>query len=76
MGPRISWVIAGGESGHRARPSHIDWFRSLRDQCEGAGVPFLLKQWGEHGPSMVRVGKKAAGRMLDGRTWDEFPETT
>lgn len=44
---RIQWVIAGGESGPRARPSHPDWFRSLRDQCARVGVPFHFKQWGE-----------------------------
>lgn len=44
---RIDWVICGGESGPRARPMHPDWPRSLRDQCAGAGVPFLFKQWGE-----------------------------
>lgn len=44
---RIDWVIAGGESGKDARPSHPDWFRSLRDQCASAGVPFFFKQWGE-----------------------------
>lgn len=49
--PIISWVIAGGESGPQARPSHPDWFRSLRDQSAAAGVPFLFKQWGEFGPS-------------------------
>ncbi|WP_425065079.1 phage Gp37/Gp68 family protein [Reyranella sp.] len=48
--PRIDWVIAGGESGTRARPAHPDWFRSLRDQCAAAGVPFFFKQWGEWGP--------------------------
>lgn len=42
----IDWVIAGGESGQHARPSHPDWFRSLRDQCASAGVPFFFKQWG------------------------------
>lgn len=46
----IDWVIAGGESGPQARPSHPDWFRSLRDQCAAAGVPFLFKQWGEWAP--------------------------
>lgn len=46
----IDWIIAGGESGHHARPSHPDWFRSLRDQCKAAGVPFLFKQWGEWVP--------------------------
>lgn len=47
---RLDWVIAGGESGPHARPSHPDWFRSLRDQCAAAGVPYLLKQWGEWMP--------------------------
>jgi len=47
--PSINWVIAGGESGAHARPSHPDWFRSLREQCAAAGVPFLFKQWGEWG---------------------------
>ena len=46
----LQWVIAGGESGHGARPTHPDWFRAVRDQCEGAGVPFLLKQWGAWAP--------------------------
>lgn len=115
--PALDWVIVGGESGPGARPMHPDWARSLRDQCEAAGVPFLFKQWGEWGepdsiertgiahhgwfeqdrrdggvprhewpglmqngvelaslrPEVFRVGKKAAGRLLDGRTWDGFP---
>lgn len=114
---KVHWVICGGESGPGARPMHPDWARSLRDQCEAAGVPFLFKQWGEWGepdsiertgiahhgwfeqdrrdggvprhewpgpmqnsvelaslrPEVFRVGKKAAGRLLDGRTWDGFP---
>lgn len=45
---RIDWVIVGGESGPGARPMHPGWARSIRDQCEAAGVPFLFKQWGEH----------------------------
>jgi len=43
----IDWIIAGGESGPGARPAHPDWFRSVRDQCKAAGVPFFFKQWGE-----------------------------
>lgn len=43
---RVHWVIAGGESGPNARPAHPDWFRSLRDQCAAAGVPFFMKQMG------------------------------
>ncbi len=69
----IDWVICGGESGPGARPMHPDWVRSIRDQCVAAGVPFLFKQWGEHNEHGVKVGKKAAGRVLDGRVWDEYP---
>jgi len=109
----VSWVICGGESGPGARPMHPDWSRSLRDQCQAAGVAFFFKQWGEYKPltwkeafegtrpaltigadgssvytqvghlagfrtpdevCMERVGKHAAGRMLDGREWNEFPK--
>lgn len=69
----IDWVIAGGESGPNARPMHPDWVRSIRDVCLDSGVPFLFKQWGEFDASGDRVGKKAAGRILDGRTWDQVP---
>jgi protein gp37 len=85
--PSIDWIICGGESGPHARPMHPDWVRSLRDQCAVAGVPFLFKQWGEWAPNyltengeriestmwMDRMGKKAAGRQLDGREHSEFP---
>ena len=50
MGKGIDWVIAGGESGHHARPMHPDWARVIRDQCQAAGVPFFFKQWGEWRP--------------------------
>lgn len=91
----LGWVVAGGESGPHARPTHPDWLRSLRDQCKAAGVPFLFKQWGEWAPrhdlqaadlagkewhtfdpdtSVCRVGKKAAGRLLDGVLHDEYPD--
>jgi protein gp37 len=94
----IDWVIAGGESGPRARAADPDWFRYIRDRCVSENVAFHFKQWGEWAPgaevlsalntdevfvglplehglrtTMRRVGKKAAGRELDGRTWDEFP---
>lgn len=117
---RLDWVVAGGESGRNARPMHPDWARSLRDQCAVAGIPFLLKQWGEWVPwqpdaapcwksqdgriedrhtlfpadvdadprwddglpyvaggeshaTFQRVGKRAAGRRLDGQVHDGFP---
>lgn len=130
--PNIKWLIAGGESGRNAKPMHPDWARSLRDQCQAAGVPFFFKQWGEFGSGSINlmngepcfryfsskeqwinkasswvnggicvdqagkicrvgsdfeqanypvtimheIGKKAAGRLLDGREWNEFPEVT
>lgn len=112
----IQWLICGGESGPNARPSHPDWFRSLRDQCREADVPFLFKQWGEwvpnphslaryhsaleneqarpqvqfvgsdgatswatrtsmpHACPVAKVGKHAAGRLLDDVEHNEFPE--
>lgn len=69
----IDWVIAGGESGPKARPMHPDWVRSIRDVCLDSGVPFLFKQWGEFDEHGERVGKKVAGRILDGTTWDQVP---
>ena len=111
----IVWTIVGGESGPHARPMHPDWARSLRDQCQAAGVPFFFKQWGQWGPinhsdaadeagwqgrgtwmilakdggfdipdhrwpdeeagecAVIRVGKKSAGRLLDGREHNDLP---
>ena len=63
----IHWVIVGGESGVGARPIEPRWVLSIRDQCEQAKVPFFFKQWGG-------VRKKRAGRELDGRTYDAFPD--
>jgi protein gp37 len=125
--PGVDWVIVGGESGPDSRFMHPDWARSIRNQCNAAGVPFFFKQWGEYAyadfalvedrdhihtvdrdgqgwalsvrdgklswlgpkdsmwtldqpacpvPGLVewrRAGKKAAGRLLDGREWNEMP---
>ena len=118
----INWVICGGESGQGARPMHPEWARSLRDQCQAAGVPYFFKQWGEwadmshsqivaSGPAvsangnvhdwmrqsvtfadntertidahswtphatnlMYKVGKQAAGNLLDGVEYQQFPD--
>lgn len=103
----IDWIVVGGESGPKARPMHPDWVRDIRDRCVQAGIPFLLKQWGEWlpesqrpaspppvsawqsrrwvdsagndryttgGAAVRRVGKKAAGRELDGQVWDQMPK--
>jgi protein gp37 len=71
---RIDWVIAGGESGPKARVADPAWFRQLRDQCAEAGVPFLFKQWGNWTDDMQHVrDKKAAGRALDGIHHDGYP---
>jgi len=83
----LDWVICGGESGPGARPMHPEWVRGLRYQCQSASVPFFFKQWGEWGFAKPgekyydwrddigfrKIGKQKAGRILDGRTWDEFP---
>lgn len=93
---RLDWVITGGESGPKARPTHPEWVRSLRDQCVIPGVPFFFKQWGEwlpHGQTQyegshfsekghrfdaenlaTRIGKRAAGRALDGEYFEQFPD--
>lgn len=118
-GRGIDWVIAGGESGPKARPMYPDWARSLRDQCAAANVPFMFKQWGEWAPGenverqsgvvataileddeenvewffsrenlsrcdghrddepdLYRVGKQAAGRLLDGAEHNALPGVT
>lgn len=62
----IDWVIAGGESGPKSRPVDPAWVTSIRDQCLEANVPFFFKQWGGR-------NKKKAGRLLEGRTWDQMP---
>ncbi len=62
----IDWVIVGGESGPKSRSIEATWVRSIRDRCMEESVPFFFKQWGG-------VNKKASGRSLDGRTWDQFP---
>jgi protein gp37 len=90
----IDWVIAGGESGHHARPTDPEWARALRDECRSRGIAFHFKQWGHWAPeiphgttprqrlelaspqgirTLYGLGKSAAGRMLDGQTWDQFP---
>lgn len=69
----IDWVIVGGESGHGARPMQPAWARDIREQCAQASVAYFFKQWGAHDESGRRVGKKRAGRVLDGRTWGALP---
>lgn len=70
----IHWVIVGGESGPKARPMRIEWVESIREQCDEQGVQFFFKQWGGWGADGKRRSKKANGRLLDGRTWDDMPE--
>ena len=64
----IDWVIVGGESGPGARPMAEGWVAEIRDKCVDAGVAFFFKQWGGR-------NKKAAGCLLDGRVWNEYPDT-
>ena len=69
----IDWVIAGGESGPGARPMNPEWLCGVRDQCMEARVPFFFKQWGAHDGLGRRLGKKKAGRLLEGREWNGMP---
>lgn len=62
----IDWIIVGGESGPGFRPVTPEWVRALRDRAGQAGTAFFFKQWGGLRP-------KSGGRLLDGRTWDEYP---
>lgn len=62
----IDWVIVGGESGHGARAMREEWVQSLLNQCKEQNVSFFFKQWGGR-------NKKASGRLLNGRTYDELP---
>jgi protein gp37 len=62
----IDWVIAGGESGPKARPMKTEWVIDIKDQCKDADVAFFFKQWGGK-------NKKKAGRLLEDRTYDEMP---
>ena len=83
---QLDWVVAGGESGPGARPMAVQWARALRDQCVAAGVPYFFKQWGEWAPHsatdrdepdplepVFKVGKRHAGRRLDGVLHDGTP---
>lgn len=63
----ISWIVMGAETGPRRRPCELDWFRSARDQCVAAGVPFFLKAMEVNG-TLVKMPE------LDGRVWDQMPE--
>ncbi|OHB63106.1 MAG: hypothetical protein A2Y76_04905 [Planctomycetes bacterium RBG_13_60_9] len=62
----IDWAIVGGESGPGARPMRHDWVADIRDRCLAENIPFFFKQWGG-------LNKKANGRLLVDRTWDEIP---
>ncbi len=62
----INWLIVGGESGTRPRPMREDWVFDIQRQCEEQDVKFFFKQWGGR-------NKKAAGRLLNGRTYDDMP---
>jgi protein gp37 len=77
----LDWIMAGGETGSGARPTDLEWVRQVRDGAAAAHVPFFFKEWGEWAPvpvngagyRMVRCGRRSAGRLIDGRSWDELP---
>lgn len=69
----IHWVIVGGESGPGARPMKPEWALDIQRQCGKYEVPFFFKQWGAFNRDGKRVGKKKAGRRLNGKTWNDMP---
>jgi protein gp37 len=69
----IHWVIVGGESGPEARPMKKQWAINLQDECKKQNVAFFFKQWGMWGADGKKRGKKANGRLLNGKIWDEYP---
>lgn len=70
----IDWVIVGGESGNRARPMDKQWVLNIKQQCEAIGIPFFFKQWGTYGEDGIKRNKKANGKELDGKIWQQFPK--
>jgi protein gp37 len=62
----VHWAIVGGESGPKARPMEPRWVDEIEVACRRAGAAFFFKQWGGR-------NKKAAGRTLNGKTYDEMP---
>nr|WP_294566962.1 phage Gp37/Gp68 family protein [uncultured Rhodopila sp.] len=71
--PGIDWVICGGESGPDARPMHPDWEKSIRLQCEAAGVPYFRKQWGEWAPICAMSEAQVDGCYYPAP--EDFPES-
>lgn len=69
----LDWVIVGGESGPKARPMRPEWATNIERQCAKSGVAFFFKQWGGWGADGVKRNKKANGRLLNGRLYNEFP---
>ncbi len=65
----IHWAIVGGESGPGARPVDGQWVESIQAACREQSVAFFFKQWGG-------TRKSKTGRLLGGRTWDEYPTST
>lgn len=76
----LDWVIAGSESGPRARPAELMWFRDTKDQLATAKVPFFFKQWVGPTGDGIEAAHAISGRtkaislpLLDGRQWAEVP---
>jgi protein gp37 len=69
----IQWVIVGGESGPKARPMMPVWAENIQGRCDLYGVSFFFKQWGGWGADGKKRAKRANGRLLLGRTWNNMP---
>lgn len=69
----IDWVIVGGESGSNARPMKLDWILSIKEQVEKQGSAFFFKQWGTWGSDGIKRNKKANGKLINGKVYQEMP---
>lgn len=69
----IHWVIVGGESGFKARPMKKEWAIDIQKQCDEQEVSFFFKQWGAWGEDGQKRSKKANGRILLGKEWNDNP---
>jgi len=71
----IHWVIVGGESGSKARPMQKEWVENIHKQCQQANIPFFFKQWGMYGEDGIKRTKRKNGSLLNGKIWQEMPNT-
>ena len=69
----INWIIVGGESGMQARPMQESWVLNIKKQAEKIGAAFFFKQWGTWGQDGIKRNKRANGKLLQGKIFQQMP---